>query len=65
MVKWDPKRADRLCELGLSERRTNNRPDYCQVDENQTTGKVSLGLSVIVRVTLRDGTFHEVRNSES
>ncbi|KAL9039108.1 MAG: hypothetical protein Q9214_005010 [Letrouitia sp. 1 TL-2023] len=29
------------------------------VDENQSTGKVSLGLSVIVRVTLRDGTFHE------
>ena len=30
-----------------------------QVDENQSTGKVSLGLSVIVRVTLRDGTYHE------
>ncbi|KAL8763783.1 MAG: hypothetical protein Q9184_000485 [Pyrenodesmia sp. 2 TL-2023] len=29
------------------------------VDESQTTGKVSLGLSVIVRVTLRDGTYHE------
>jgi DNA repair and recombination protein RAD52 len=29
------------------------------VDENPTTLKVSLGLSVIVRVTLRDGTFHE------
>lgn len=29
------------------------------VDENPTTGKVSLGLSVVVRVTLRDGTFHE------
>jgi len=29
------------------------------VDENPTNGKVSLGLSVIVRVTLRDGTFHE------
>ena len=29
------------------------------VDENQHTGAVSLGLSVIVRVTLRDGTFHE------
>lgn len=26
---------------------------------------MSLGLSVIVRVTLRDGTFHEVRNFES
>ena len=31
-----------------------------QVDENQSTGKVNLGLSVIVRVTLRDGTYHEV-----
>ncbi|MCJ1279972.1 DNA repair protein rad52 [Puttea exsequens] len=29
------------------------------VDENQSTGKVSLGLSVIVRVTLKDGTYHE------
>ncbi|OCT53666.1 DNA repair and recombination protein rhm52 [Cladophialophora carrionii] len=29
------------------------------VDENAQTGKVSLGLSVIVRVTLKDGTHHE------
>lgn len=29
------------------------------VEENPQTFKVSLGLSVIVRVTLRDGTFHE------
>ncbi|KAI4259136.1 MAG: hypothetical protein L6R42_004737 [Xanthoria sp. 1 TBL-2021] len=29
------------------------------VEESQSTGKVSLGLSVIVRVTLRDGTYHE------
>ncbi|OAF59638.1 DNA repair protein [Pseudogymnoascus destructans] len=29
------------------------------LDENPTTGKVNLGLSVIVRVSLRDGTFHE------
>lgn len=29
------------------------------MDEHPTTLKVSLGLSVIVRVTLRDGTFHE------
>jgi DNA repair and recombination protein RAD52 len=28
------------------------------VDENQS-GRISLGLSVIVRVTLKDGTFHE------
>lgn len=29
------------------------------VDENPTNGKITLGLSTIVRVTLRDGTFHE------
>ena len=29
------------------------------VDENTSTLKVSMGISVIVRVTLRDGTFHE------
>ncbi|QSS63724.1 RAD52 DNA repair protein RADC [Histoplasma capsulatum] len=29
------------------------------VDENPNTAKISLGLSVIVRVTLKDGTFHE------
>ncbi|KAL8874341.1 MAG: hypothetical protein Q9174_000292 [Haloplaca sp. 1 TL-2023] len=29
------------------------------VEESPTSGKVSLGLSVIVRVTLRDGTYHE------
>ncbi|TQS33565.1 hypothetical protein Golomagni_06086 [Golovinomyces magnicellulatus] len=28
-------------------------------DENQQTQRVSVGLSVIVRITLRDGTFHE------
>ncbi|KAI1850586.1 hypothetical protein JX265_004296 [Neoarthrinium moseri] len=29
------------------------------VDENPQTLKISLGLSVIIRVTLRDGTYHE------
>ncbi|KAL3468289.1 RAD52 DNA repair protein [Aspergillus heterothallicus] len=29
------------------------------VDESANTGKVSLGLSVIVRVTLKDGAYHE------
>lgn len=29
------------------------------VDKDPTTGKISLGLSVIVRVTLRDGAHHE------
>lgn len=29
------------------------------VDENPQTSRISLGLSVVVRVTLRDGTFHE------
>lgn len=29
------------------------------MDENPENGKITLGLSTIVRVTLRDGTFHE------
>jgi DNA repair and recombination protein RAD52 len=29
------------------------------IDENPHTGRISLGLSVTVRVTLRDGTYHE------
>lgn len=29
------------------------------VDENTTNGKITLGISTIVRVTLRDGTYHE------
>ncbi|KAK3365778.1 hypothetical protein B0T24DRAFT_636714 [Lasiosphaeria ovina] len=29
------------------------------VDEHEQTFKISLGLSVVVRVTLRDGTYHE------
>ncbi|KAF2809281.1 recombination protein Rad52 [Mytilinidion resinicola] len=29
------------------------------VDEVQATGRVNIGLSIIVRVTLKDGTFHE------
>ncbi|TPR03520.1 Aspartic-type endopeptidase ctsD [Aspergillus niger] len=29
------------------------------VEESPNTGKISLGLSVIVRVTLKDGTYHE------
>ena len=47
----------------VSERRmgiSNEILTLGQVDESQSTGKVSLGLSVVVRVTLRDGTFHEV-----
>lgn len=36
-----------------------------QVDEHQSSGKISLGLSVIVRVTLRDGTYHEVWGEDS
>ena len=31
-----------------------------QCDENSDNGKITLGLSTIVRVTLKDGTFHEV-----
>ncbi|KAM3420798.1 hypothetical protein BST61_g4043 [Cercospora zeina] len=29
------------------------------VDENRESGRINLGLSTIVRVTLKDGTFHE------
>nr|POE85470.1 dna repair and recombination protein radc [Quercus suber] len=29
------------------------------VDENPQNGKITLGLSIIVRVTLKDGTYHE------
>lgn len=32
------------------------------MDENKESGRVSLGLSVVIRVTLRDGVFHEVMN---
>lgn len=44
---------------GWSSQIQNVQVDFA--DENQNTGKISLGLSVIMRVTLRDGTFHEVR----
>jgi recombination DNA repair RAD52 pathway protein len=30
------------------------------MDENRETGRVNLGLSVVVRVTLKDGVYHEV-----
>lgn len=36
--------------------------DFLDVDRD---GKVSLGVSVMVRVTLKDGTFHEVRFQRS
>jgi DNA repair and recombination protein RAD52 len=42
---------------GWSSSIVNIQVDF--VDENPTTRKVSIGLSVIVRVTLRDGTYHE------
>jgi DNA repair and recombination protein RAD52 len=42
---------------GWSSSIMNIQVDY--VDEDPATRKVSLGLSVIVRVTLRDGTYHE------
>lgn len=59
MVERNSKRSDRLCEMN-SFMLSCCGFDGNQVDESQSTGKVSLGLSVIVRVTLRDGTFHEV-----
>lgn len=42
---------------GWSSQIQNVQIDF--VDEHAQTGKISLGLSTIVRVTLRDGTFHE------
>jgi DNA repair and recombination protein RAD52 len=42
---------------GWSSSITNVQVDT--VEENTTKGTVNLGLSVIVRVTLRDGTYHE------
>ncbi|KAG9245044.1 hypothetical protein BJ878DRAFT_459091 [Calycina marina] len=42
---------------GWSSQIMNIQVDF--IDENPTTFRVSLGLSVIMRVTLRDGTFHE------
>lgn len=44
---------------GWSSSIQNTTIDY--VEENQSTGRISLGISIIVRVTLKDGTFHEVR----
>jgi DNA repair and recombination protein RAD52 len=38
--------------------------DTVQMDENRETGRVSLGLSVVVRVTLRDGVYHEVMHTQ-
>lgn len=38
----------------------NRAYDWTQVDESRESGRVSLGLSVIMRVTLKDGTYHEV-----
>lgn len=32
---------------------------YLQCDTNPTTGRVSVGISAIIRITLRDGTVHE------
>jgi len=34
-----------------------------QVDYNQETGRFSIGVAVTCRVTLKDGTFHEVKNN--
>ncbi|OJD28451.1 hypothetical protein ACJ73_00138 [Blastomyces percursus] len=42
---------------GWSSSIQNIQVDY--VDENPNTGKVSVGVAVIVRVTLKDGAFHE------
>lgn len=67
MVELDPKYPDRFCMFGLSSprdkvwRKKRLTVSSSQVEESPNTGKISLGLSVIIRVTLKDGTFHEVR----
>lgn len=43
---------------GWSSQIQNVQIDF--VDENQQSGRITLGLSIIMRVTLKDGTFHEV-----
>jgi DNA repair and recombination protein RAD52 len=51
---------------GRQLRRLQDLADWStQVDESQSTGKINLGLSIICRVTLRDGTFHEVPDNSS
>jgi len=42
---------------GWSSSIQNIQVDY--VDEHPSTNRVNIGISVVVRVTLRDGTFHE------
>lgn len=42
---------------GWSSSIQNIQVDYA--DENAQTNRITLGISVVVRVTLRDGTFHE------
>ncbi|PGH22951.1 hypothetical protein AJ80_03000 [Polytolypa hystricis UAMH7299] len=42
---------------GWSSSIQNIQIDFC--DENPNTGKINVGLHVVVRVTLKDGTFHE------
>lgn len=64
MVKWDYEHPSGLRKrVALLLDRTE-RLNMSQVDEHQSSGKISLGLSVIVRVTLRDGTYHEVQGGE-
>jgi len=56
MVFKHSKYSNRLC---ISSQRIL-LPTDVQMDENRESGRVSLGLSVVVRVTLRDGVYHEV-----
>ena len=59
MVEWNSECTNRLCKR-TPDGHFNELLNLGKVDESQSTGKVSLGLSVVVRVTLRDGSFHEV-----
>ena len=59
MVELDQQYTGGFCEFWDKQDR-GTETDGWQVDENAATGKISLGLSVIVRVSLKDGTYHEV-----
>lgn len=58
MEQSNSERANRFREYSLARSR-NDRLTCEQVDEHPQSGKINLGLSTIVRITLKDGTFHE------
>lgn len=63
MVIINSTRTDRFCKPSIKYVNKGANIDE-KVDEHRDSGKVSLGLSVTVRVTLKDGTYHEVLKSD-